>query len=87
MKGNKGIIKHQQNNSSRNSDDDKLDQIGTALVNIGINNAIDSIHIYKPSIFSIGRNSRIKLYFFNPFSLIDQNQILIYLINRLHFIV
>ena len=37
MKGKKGIIKHQQNKSSRNSDDEKLDQIGMALVDIGIN--------------------------------------------------
>jgi hypothetical protein len=37
MKGKKGIIRYQQNKSARNSDDDKLDQIGMALVEIGIN--------------------------------------------------
>ena len=37
MKGKKGIIRHQQNKSSRNSDDEKLDQIGMALADIGIN--------------------------------------------------
>jgi len=37
MKGKKGIIRHQQNKSSRNSDDDKLDLIGLALAEIGIN--------------------------------------------------
>ena len=37
MKGKKGIIRHQQNKSARNSDDDKLDQIGMALAEIGIN--------------------------------------------------
>ena len=37
MKGKKGIIRHQQNKSSRNSDDEKLDQIGMALAEIGIN--------------------------------------------------
>ena len=37
MKGKKGIIKRQQNKSSRNSDDEKLDQIGMALAEIGIN--------------------------------------------------
>jgi hypothetical protein len=37
MKGKKGIIRHQQNKSGRNSDDEKLDQIGMALAEIGIN--------------------------------------------------
>ena len=37
MKGKKGIIKRQQDKSSRNSDDEKLDQIGMALAEIGIN--------------------------------------------------
>ena len=37
MKGKKGIIRHQQNKSSRNSDDDKLDFIGLALAEIVIN--------------------------------------------------
>ena len=37
MKGKKGIIRHPQNKSGRNSDDEKLDQIGMALAEIGIN--------------------------------------------------
>ena len=49
MKGNKGIIKHQQNKSSRNSDDGKLDQIGTALVNIGINYARNVFLVFEKS--------------------------------------
>ena len=41
-------------------------QSGLLLIkskNIGIKRAIDSIHNSNPSIFSIGRKSRIKLYF------------------------
>ena len=37
MKGKKGIIRNKQNKAIRNSDDDKLDQIGMALAEIGIN--------------------------------------------------
>ena len=37
MKGKKGIIRSKQNKSERNSDDEKLDQIGMALADIGIN--------------------------------------------------
>ena len=39
MKGKKGIIRHQQKKSELNSDDDKLDIIGTALAKNGINYA------------------------------------------------
>jgi len=39
MKGKKGIIRHQQKKSERNTDDDKLDIIGTALAQKGINYA------------------------------------------------
>jgi hypothetical protein len=37
MKGKKGIIRKNQQKQERNSDDAKLDQIGTALVDYGIN--------------------------------------------------
>ena len=37
MKGKKGIIRNKQNKAISNSDDDKLDQIGMALAEIGIN--------------------------------------------------
>ena len=53
MKGKKGIIKHQQNKSSRNSDDEKLDQIGMALVDIGIN--------YQRNVFLVFEKSTGKL--------------------------
>ena len=49
MKGKKGIIRYQQNKSSRNSDDGKLDQIGTALVNIGINYARNVFLVFEKS--------------------------------------
>ena len=39
MKGKKGIIRHQQKKSERNTDDDKLEIIGTALAQKGINYA------------------------------------------------
>ena len=49
MKGKKGIIRHQQNKSSRNSDDDKLDQIGMALVDVGINYARNVFLVFEKS--------------------------------------
>ena len=49
MKGKKGIIRHQQNKSSRNSDDEKLDQIGMALAEIGINFARNVFLVFEKS--------------------------------------
>jgi len=49
MKGKKGIIRYQQNKSSRNSDDNKLDQIGTVLVNMGINYARNVFLVFEKS--------------------------------------
>ena len=47
--GKKGIIRHQQNKSSRNSDDEKLDQIGMALADIGINFARNVFLVFEKS--------------------------------------
>ena len=47
LQGKKGIIRHQQNKSSRNSDDDKLDLIGMALAEIGINFARNVFLVFE----------------------------------------
>jgi hypothetical protein len=49
MKGKKGIIKHQQDKANRNSDDEKLDQIGMVLANIRINFARNVFIVFEKS--------------------------------------
>ena len=49
MKGKKGIIRHQQDKANRNSDDEKLDQIGMVLANIRINFARNVFIVFEKS--------------------------------------